>query len=266
MAWGFKAINNAGAIQIDGEFSNMSMFRKGTVAFSDHSGDLGVYTIESFPARSGPPLIAVKTAKGSNFVGSCWMEGMVGEKYAQPSGERRVVEVRLGWTNQTAYRPITPRPPWVTTPVEMEYALFDEIGDILAPTDWGMQVCNDQEEVMFDSRRSYLEIVDSINFTVPPTYKYPGDDIGQGPDIGPMYLDHEYNPEAWYIINSLHGQVNVPQGGFFGIGAVWNLRLRQASNTKVELYWTQTFGGTESPPKTDTRQDGQLLMCREVFI
>lgn len=288
MAWGFKAINSGGAIQIDGDFSNMSMFLKGTINYNANDpynpaahGPFDVneygtqkYTTIKFPQRPNPPFVAVQPAGNGNYYGAIYLYGMLG---VDQGGSRKVDGVRLAISNEDAYDTYDYarypggnkyQGPWPERIVQTNWALFDSVGDVLDDTDWGMQVFNDQEEVMFDSRASYLEVVDTVRYTKPPRKRLPGDgDDGYwAPDGDPVILSHVYQPNAWYIINSLGGQFNGAGGtSFFGPN-VWSMRLRQHSTTSVEIAWQQILASTSDPFKTDTRRDGELIICKERFI
>lgn len=286
MAWGFEAINNAGSIQIDGNFSNMSMFKKGQVTIGGSSSfELPLYYTsgnwiegdglvrENFPARQGPPFVAVQTVSPGAPYGfaSVTMFGMQGEPQYGTT-ERRVTDVELFFGNKPPPND-DPRkfsdsqrtyPSYYPEQI-CQYGFFDQIGDVLDDTDWGLQVFDEFGIVTFDSRRSYLAIVDEIDIPVPPPAQI-HEDIGKGPDITPRTFSHVYQPNAWYILNGgANGQAAVAYGSLFGT-KIATMHLRQESTTSVKLWWDYYWATTSSSDKSDTRVPAKLLVCKEQFI
>lgn len=265
MAWGFEAINNAGAIQIDGNFSNFSMFKKGGWYFGGQEWyDLYSFRnaeIIEFPERQGPPLVAMQPG-AINYRSHCGLIAMGATDRVYEDGQR-VNSVYLRYGNDNYYgQPID------HGYCEVNWGLFDQKGDVLDDTDWGMQVFNDQEEVMFDSRASYLEVIEEINVVIPPPIRYKTNwgEVYYLPDYGPLTLNHSAEPNAWYVISTMTGATALALGPFLGNNARMGLTVQQISDSQVQLEWSFGFGSTSSPEPSDSRIDGKILLCREKFI
>jgi hypothetical protein len=267
MAWGFKAINNAGAIQIDGTFSNMSMYLKGQ-GIATKDGTLGGTPNEygfvahgivvDFPERPNPPLVAVQPcATGSNYDVGMSVNSISGP--ASYWGLQAINRIRIGASNAWWSYPVTNynQSPW-------QFGLFDRVGDVLDDTDWGMQVFAENGEVMFDSRASYLEVIDEINVVIPPPIRERTNwgQVYWRPDPGPIMLPHEYLPNAWYVINTINGTINGSAGPYLGSQTAV-ATIMQTSPTMAELSWPFSLAQSTAG---DSRQDGKMLICQERFI
>ena len=230
MGYGFSAQNNTGKIVIDQNYFNPHLFQEGSFTS-------GFKRIAFAANRADIPLVAVSTGIGGRpvFYMNTYMN-----------------------TAETAYKGVDLLASGTGT---TNYAFYDAVGGITSNTNWGMQVFDGSSNVVFDSRRAYLKVVDVVTLN--------------GTDYGHTYTHASVNP-AWYVINSLTGlqftfQVFSPGPPPLGLSLARGRFINQASSTSVTVSMGPTNNAGVGPDlwlglAPTIPYTSKLLVCEKIPI
>lgn len=166
MAYGIQIVNNAGAIQIDGESPNYSLLASGSM--------WGGGTV-NFPAAVGTPLVFVRFNYSNFFVRLSALSSTSAsfQIWNSPAPDVDAVSGQAG---------------------TIDYMIFG-VAESLAPsTGYGLHIRNAANKLIFDSNRQYPRIRQVV--TVPPLAIF-----GDGARHPTSGIEHSMGTNPWMLAN-----------------------------------------------------------------
>lgn len=232
--FGFRAINDFGAVQVDGDYRNHKLFATGSVAtlgYDPVQNPYGFGNIHdiAFPARTNRPILLLQP-------GAIW------------AGGGRVADTLDSAQFYTLYEGNG----WA--PTQVNYALLDEVGALDDSSTYGIRVFNASGQEVFDHRYRYLKVRDVVTLGAPTGT--------------PATLSHANVPNAYYMTSPVSGTAawisGCPGEPTWDCMYFDEVHVRQASPTSLEYKLATTHVFDVGHPGYNSIVSGQKVLVCEI--
>ena len=224
MSYGISIVNENNQILIDQDFQNPGVVAR-DFAFVSDTGKFTALANDGVDSIISPIpyLTAVRPRTGSGITIAAFLTGL------------QTVDESGFYGDWFSCHPLTTHPP-------QEFVLFGAAAPQLQdPSDYGLKILNPSGETVYDSRRTYLEIVDVVHVAKPT---FPTE----------QHYTHVALDNAFYVISTLSGYI---WSGAYRISA--GIRQDSATQMTIKAFILYSSGGSIFH---NSYHDADILVCR----